>query len=41
MNILKKAIAPITDAGWAEIKDRTKKIFELYNKKGNYFSITP
>lgn len=39
MNILKKAIAPITDAGWAEIKDRTKKIFELYLTARNFVDI--
>ena len=29
MNILKKSIAPITDAAWVEIKDRTKQIMNL------------
>lgn len=30
MNILKKSLAPVTDAAWAEIRERTKKIFDLY-----------
>ncbi len=29
MNILKKSIAPITDAAWTEIKERTKQILDL------------
>ncbi len=29
MNILKKSIAPITDATWTEIKERTKQILDL------------
>ncbi|MFW6369815.1 MAG: family 1 encapsulin nanocompartment shell protein [Bacteroidota bacterium] len=29
MNILKKSIAPVTDAGWSEIKERTKQILDL------------
>lgn len=30
MNILKKAIAPITDKGWDEITDRTKEVLSAY-----------
>jgi uncharacterized linocin/CFP29 family protein len=39
MNILKKSIAPITDKGWAEIKEQTKQFLDTYRTARNFVDI--
>lgn len=39
MNILKKSMAPITDKGWAEIKEQTKQFLGSYLTARNFVDI--